>query len=303
MAGFKREKDMNNSDKEEDWIKDYRFLVDFSDEEQQEQLIEDDLDFVEDEEVPVKKKNYRRRFIIFIIIFSLLIIFINVGLLFFKGRLWFNNPDKIDYPVRGITLDAEYGKVDWNVISSQNLSFVYFNATKGTAFKDEQFDDNWKNSKNADLLTGAYHKFNLTKDGEEQAEYFSDSLGKSIDGRLIPAVEVKITGFYKMIPPEKQKVVKNLKVFCEKIEKKYKVKPLIICNNRSYEKYLSEDFGEYSIWIDSYFSEPDENIQWSFWGYTPRMKFRGYENKDEYVTLAIFNNTMNEEDFKKEFVL
>lgn len=290
---------MHNSDNEDNWMNDYNFLVDFPD-----NIPEDDSfkDEEMEEELSSKPKHHLRKFIVFIIIFSMLIIFINIGLLFYHGRLWFNNPDKLDYPIRGITLDSEYGKIDWNVIASQNLSFVYVSATKGTAFKDEQFEDNWKKSRNTDLLIGAYHKFNLTKDGEEQAEYFSDAMGKSIDGQLIPAVEVKITGFYKIIPPEKQKVVKNLKSFCDVIKKRYNVKPLIICNNRSYEKYLYDDFSKYSIWIDSFFSEPEENIEWSFWGYTPRMKFRGYENKDEYVTLSIFNNTMNIEDFKKKFV-
>lgn len=290
---------MRNGDNEDNWMNDYTFLVDFPDGTSEDEEFQDE---VIEEELSPKPKHHLRKFIIFIIIFSMLIIFVNIGLLFYHGRLWFNNPDKLDYPIRGVTLDSEYGKIDWNVIDSQNLSFVYVSATKSTAFKDEQFEDNWKKSRNTDLLIGAYHKFNLTKDGEEQAEYFSDAMGKSIDGRLIPAVEVKISGFYKIITPEKQKVVKNLKSFCDVIKKKYKVKPLIICNNKSYEKYLSDDFSKYPIWIDSFFSEPEENIEWSFWGYTPRMKFRGYENKDEYVTLSIFNNSMNIEEFKKKFV-
>lgn len=290
--------DKNNIDN--NWIDDYRFLIDDINENLDDE-INSDYDQIEDD-IPVNPKRHLRKFILFIVIFALLIILINVGLLFFNGRLWFNNPDKRDYPIRGITIDSEYGKVDWNVLSSQNLSFVYINATKGTAFKDEQFDDNWKKSKNAEIITGAYHKFNLTKDGEKQAEYFSETIGKSIEGRLIPAVEVKISGLYKIIPPEKQKVVKNLKSFCDFIEKKYGVEPLIICNNRSYKKYLFGDFKEHSIWIDSYFSSPGQDYQWDFWGYTPRMKFRGYENKDEYVTLAIFNESVNIEEFKKKFV-
>lgn len=62
-----------------------------------------------------------------------------------------------------------------------------------------------------------------------------------MNGRLVPAVEVKLTGIYAVVAPDKDKIVSNLRDFCNYIESRYGVKPVIMCTNRSYEKYVQND--------------------------------------------------------------
>ena len=253
-------------------------------------------------DVPVKKKHWARRLIVFTIVFCILIVFVNVGLLFFTGKIWFNQPEKIDYPFRGAFVDSELGTIDWKTFASQNISLAYIKATEGTGTKDEKFDKSWNDSQECDLMVGAYHVFSLKKNGQTQAEYFCSAMGESISGRLIPAVDVRLSGFYSIIPPDKDDVIRNLKVFCKYIHDQYGVYPMIICNERSYDKYLSEAFKNFPICIVSNFSEPDESINWYFWSYNPRVRLKGYENKKEYFSMFVFGRAVSRESFENRFL-
>lgn len=247
-------------------------------------------EFPDDEIIDVKPKHRLRRFIIRFSLLCIIIIMINIAVLFFTGKLWFNQPDKNDYPVRGALIDSDMGKIRWDVFSKQNISAAYIRATKGTSFKDEQFDDNWKASHDSELLTGAYHVFSLNTDGKKQAEYFCSVIEKSMNGRLVPAVEVKLTGIYAVVAPDKDKIVSNLRDFCNYIESRYGVKPVIMCTNRSYEKYVQNEFNDYSLWITDVYSTPEEGIDWDFWCYNSRVRVKGYENSKEYFSMFVYKD-------------
>ncbi len=45
----------------------------------------------------------------------------------------------------------------------------------------------------------------------------------------------------------------------------------------------------------SLFSKPDEDMNWTFWTYTNRVKFSFYES-GEYLHMTVFNGS--EDDFK-----
>ena len=111
-------------------------------------------EFSDDEIIDVKPK-HRLRAVYYQVFssFCVIVIMINIAVLFFTGKLWFNQPDKNDYPVRGALIDSDMGKIRWDVFSKQNISAASVRATKGTSFKDEQFDDNWKASRDSVLLT------------------------------------------------------------------------------------------------------------------------------------------------------
>lgn len=247
-------------------------------------------EFSYDEIIDVKPKHRLRRFIIRFSLFCVIVIMINIAVLFFTGKLWFNQPDKNDYPVRGALIDSDMGKIRWDVFSKQNISAAYIRATKGTSFKDKQFDDNWKASRDSELLTGAYHVFSMNTDGKKQAEYFCSAVEKTMKERLIPAVEVKLSGIYAVVSPDKDKIVSNLKDFCNYIENQYGVKPVIMCTNRSYEKFVQNEFNDYPLWITDVYSEPEEGTDWDFWCYNSRVRVKGYENSKEYFSMFVYKD-------------
>lgn len=90
-----------------------------------------------------------------------------------------------------------------NKLKEQNIKFIYIKATEGSKTKDNKFDENWTNTKNAELLSGAYHFFSYDSEGKTQAENFIKTVGKDIKGRLLPAVDVEYYGDKEQNPPNK----------------------------------------------------------------------------------------------------
>ncbi|MGN1114602.1 MAG: glycoside hydrolase family 25 protein [Oscillospiraceae bacterium] len=253
------------------------------------------------DELPPRKRKHTK-LIFRIVLVCIAVIFVNVVIMFATGKLWFNQPKKSDYPIRGAFVDAELGTIDWKKFSGQNIKAVYIKATEGTSYKDRTFDYNWKHSAETTIYSGAYHVLNPAKSGKEQAEYFCKTIG-DISGRLIPAVEVKLSGIYSVFAPSKETADKNLKEFLDYVYNQYGVNSVIICNSRTYKKYVDSAFSDdYSVCYESFYKKPSDNVKCDFWSFSPRNRFGGYENKKEYVTQFVYNSYITDEEFKKNFV-
>lgn len=233
-----------------------------------------------------------------LIILCAVVLVINLAVLLYTGRLWFNEPKKRDYPIRGPVVTESMGEIRWKSFAKQNIQTAYIRATKGTTFEDGAFRDNWNGSKDTDISVGAYHVLELDTDGTKQAEHFINAVGEDLSGRLIPAVEVRLRGLYRLLPPDYYEAADNLADFCDRIEKQYGVRPVIYCTERTYKNIVASDsrFNKDKIWYESLFSKPDEDMNWTFWTYTNRVKFSFYES-GEYLHMTVFNGS--EDDFKK----
>lgn len=261
-----------------------------------------------DEEVPVKPKKKRlRKFIVRVVILCMILMLVNIGVMFATGNIWFNEPKKQDYPIRGPVITEKMGEVNWDKFSHQNIQIAYIRATKSSTYEDKNFSDNWEGANENDFPVGALHVFDPTIDGKEQAEHFIDVVG-NLKGKLLPAVEVKMTGFYRIFSPDYEKVTKRLVDFVETIYAHYKINPIIYCNKKTYKNIVccpkkfsqknTENFKGCPIWYEDLFSKP-KDIKWNFWSYTNRVKFNYYET-DCYLTMVLFNG--KEKDFQKYYV-
>lgn len=104
----------------------------------------------------------KRRGIAAAVIASCLIIAsVSAAALFYTGILKPVNPRKELYPVRGVDVSSYQGKIDWNVIASQGISFAFVKATEGSSLVDPCFASNYGNAAAAGLQVGAYHFFQL----------------------------------------------------------------------------------------------------------------------------------------------
>ena len=134
----------------------------------------------------------------------------------------------------GVDVSSYQANINMNKLKEQNIRFIYIKATEGSNKQDDKFDENWKNTKNAELLSGAYHFFSYDSEGRTQAENFIKTVGKDIKGRMLPVVDVEYYGNKEQNPPDKVDVVRELKIFLEIIEKEYGVKPLIYTRTEIY---------------------------------------------------------------------
>lgn len=84
----------------------------------------------------------------------------------------------------GIDVSHWQGKIDWDRMKANGITFAYIKATQGNRIVDSQFERNWREAGRAGIRRGAYHYYENDVSPEEQAAYFAEHAGA---GELPPA--------------------------------------------------------------------------------------------------------------------
>lgn len=230
---------------------------------------------------------------------AVIVIFLCISaLMVLNGVIQLNNPSVKDYPVRGVDISSWQGTADWDVLSQQNIKFVYIKATEGSSFVDKNFKDNYTNAHKTDLAVGAYHFFSYDSDGKAQAVHFIKTVPET-DGMLPPVIDLEFYGDKEKNPVKKSTVIPQLNAMLEELESYYGKKPIIYATEKSYKLYLEGGFSDTDIWIRSVYSKPhiSDRRKWTFWQYTDRAKLDGYNGKEKYIDFNVFNGS--EDEFRK----
>ena len=231
-------------------------------------------------------KDKKRKIICLLVIFVICIIIIA----FLNGIIKINNPSIDKFPIRGIDVSSYQGKIDWEVLSKQNIYFVFIKATEGSNLEDEYFKYNWKNANNTHLKVGAYHFFSYDSGGETQAQNFINVVPINEDS-LPPVVDIEFYGDKKRDLPNKEDTQRELTILLEKLEKHYDKKPIIYTTQKSYNLYIKGAYEDYPIWIRDILKQPSlsDGREWIFWQYTNKEKLEGYRGTEKFIDMNIFN--------------
>lgn len=192
-----------------------------------------------------------------------------------------------NYLIHGIDVSKYQRIISWDEVKEMKvknvqLGFVFIKATEGIVNTDPQFRRNWKKSKQAGMVRGAYHFFLATKDGREQADNFISAVDLE-EGDLPPVVDIEQT-YGVSLPVLK----KELKEWLDVIEYYYGVKPIIYTNVDFYSRCLGKEFNSYPLWAAHYFQydTPRINRQWAFWQHSEEGRVNGILSK---VDFNVFN--------------
>lgn len=192
-----------------------------------------------------------------------------------------------NYLIHGIDVSRYQSIISWDAVKEMKvknvrLGFVFIKATEGIVNTDPQFRRNWKKSKQAGMVRGAYHFFLATKDGREQAENFISAVDLE-EGDLPPVVDIEQT-YGVSLPVLK----KELKEWLDLIEYYYGAKPIIYTNVDFYSRCLGKEFNSYPLWAAHYFQydTPRINRQWDFWQHSEEGRVNGILSK---VDFNVFN--------------
>lgn len=229
------------------------------------------------------------------ILSALLILLAVLFFLVWDGVILLNNPPRENYPVRGVDVSSYQGKIDWEVLSEQNISFAFIKATEGSSLVDNRFKCNFKEAQNQSVPVGAYHFFSFDSSGEAQTENFIKTV-LPFEGMLPPVIDFEFYGDKEKNPPSKESVLTELDILIAELEKHYKLRPIIYATEKSYSAYLVNEYEDYDIWIRNVISTPElpDNRQWTFWQFTNRGKLQGYNGSEKYIDLNVFNGTRDE---------
>ena len=246
-------------------------------------------------------KKGKKKFIIILIAIVLVaaVIFSSVFLLAKQKKVFINKwfVDEKSSTI-GVDVSSYQAEIDMNVLKEQNIEFIYIKATEGSNTQDERFAENWNNAKKAGLLSGAYHFFSYDSEGRTQAENYINTVGPDMEGRLLPVVDVEYYGDKEQNPPEKDDVIRELRIYLEMIEEEYGIKPLIYTRSDIYDKYLKGEFDEYIKWISSLYTPISWNYKddWYIWQYLNRGELEGYTGGEKYIDLNVLNEDKALED-------
>jgi lysozyme len=197
---------------------------------------------------------------------------------------------KHDDKAIGFDVSEYQSEIDWeqtyHIDESFELSFVFIRATAGKNRTDRRFKENWKASKERQLIRGAYHYYRPNENSIEQAENFIKNV-KLEKGDLPPVLDIEKL-------PRKQSI-DSLKVglsrWLKKVEKHYKVKPIIYSGESYYTDFLRDEFSDYPLWIANYnFWRNHLEADWLFWQFTEKAQIEGIEGM---VDLNVFNGDKN----------
>ena len=197
---------------------------------------------------------------------------------------------KHDDKAIGFDVSEYQSEIDWeqtyHIDESFELSFVFIRATAGKDKTDIRFKDNWKAAKERQLIRGAYHYYRPNENSIAQAENFIQTV-KLEKGDLPPVLDIE------KLP--KSQSIDSLKVglrrWLKKVEKHYKVKPIIYSGESYYTDFLKEEFSDYPLWIANYnFWRNHLEDDWLFWQFTEKAQIEGIEGM---VDVNIFNGDKN----------
>lgn len=240
-----------------------------------------------------KKKKIRRQ-----ILFAIAICFAAAGAWMIYQLGNYNRAKFVRYPEFGIAIPESFSihgidvskyqdVIAWEEVQNMkvkdiSLGFTFIKATEGIGNTDPQFSRNWKKSKQAGMIRGAYHFFIATKDGKMQAENFIDAV-RLETGDLPPVLDVEQA--YGM---STQVLKREIKRWLETIENYYHVKPIIYTNVDFYNQRLGNDFNNYPLWVAHYYQQQQPRItrNWLFWQHSDEGRVNGILSK---VDFNVFN--------------
>lgn len=187
----------------------------------------------------------------------------------------------------GIDVSEYQGEIDWKQVrfveNNFPIHFAFIRATVGKDKVDHQFETNWK-AANENLIRGAYHYYRPNENSLKQAELFIRNV-KLKPGDLPPVLDIEV------VPREQSmdRLKVGLKRWLQKVTLHYKTKPIIYTNEKFYEAFLKEEFGEYPFWIANYnFFVEEMQDDWLLWQFTEKGTVSGIDGN---VDVNLFNGT------------
>lgn len=193
--------------------------------------------------------------------------------------------------VFGMDVSHYQGKIQWDSIERSKvdfpLDFVFIRATAGKNATDTEFLRNWKNSKNAGFIRGAYHYYRPDENSVLQADNFIKTVALH-KGDLPPVIDIEKVPSGQSLDSLKS----GLKRYLAKVEKHYGVKPIIYSGESFYTDFLKEEFTGYNLWIANYsFFEDEIRKEWLFWQFTDKGAVKGI---DGTIDVNIYNGSLQD---------
>jgi lysozyme len=167
----------------------------------------------------------------------------------------------------GIDVSDFQPGVSWQTVKEAGYSFAYCKATEGTGYVADTFAQNWRATRDAGILRGAYHFLHFDQDPTAQAEAFLATYSPST-GDLPPMLDIETDAGLSVAQN-----VSCIATFTGIVEAKVKRKMQIYTYCSFWQQYLgdTDDFSGHPLWIAAYVPAPPPLpaawTEWTVWQY------------------------------------
>lgn len=208
-------------------------------------------------------------------------------------------PVPVPHPVpstqlHGIDVSGYDPHTDWGLVAKADISFAFIKATEGYSYVNPYFATDWRASKAAGILRGAYHFFRPADDGVKQAKHMLDVMGAGAGDldMLRPVLDWEVSDG---VSAARQK--SEAKAFCDYVKSIIGV-DCALYYSASWPDGLGNmsEFAHNPKWIAQY--GPRCRIPFDIWQYTDKAHVNGVKTP---VDGSVFNGTL--EEFKARFVV
>jgi lysozyme len=191
---------------------------------------------------------------------------------------------------RGVDVSHWQGNVDWAKVKTSGISFAILKATEGRTVVDETVYSNYNGAKVNGIVVGLYHfcRASNVQEAAAEAQFFAsvfDACG-GVQGLDIPP----ILDIETVHADTKEEITAICHTWCEWVEQRYGVKPIIYSYPWFASKYLDTSLAKYPIWMADYDGNPPQDrsgwTEWTFLQYTDKGQVPGING---FVDLNEFN--------------
>ena len=180
--------------------------------------------------------------------------------------------------ISGIDLSESNGRIDRDLISNEDVNFLFLRATEGLYTVDSQFSENITIANEKGIPVGAYHWLLPELHVGQQADLFFSTI-KDFQCSLPPVVSIKLQAM------NNEDLSKNVQTFMRLLEQKLHVKPIIYTSEKSWQIIQdTANWGcDYPLWIDQPGKLWPKQVWpwagWAFWQHSYQASMPGIQNE------------------------
>jgi lysozyme len=194
-------------------------------------------------------------------------------------------PSEADFPMQGVDVSDKNGVIIWPSVAASGAKFAYIKASDGDEKRDAEFARNWAGAGAAGIKRGAYHFFNLCRDGKAQATNFIGTVPRD-PVAMPPAIYFNLVGNCNTLP-KRQVFLSELETFITMVEA-HSGKPVILHVTREFEEtYGVSEAVDRPLWLDSNFGlAPNYGTHpWIMWHASTNVRVKGIKGPVDWNVL------------------
>ena len=178
-------------------------------------------------------------------------------------RHW--QPERELYPVQGVEIGVDDGKVNWRSIKAIGADFAYIDASASAFARDPAFSRNLEQALAADMQIGAVHRYDPCQPADKQAANFVTVVPRD-QKMLPPAVELDMLGDQCPVHVSEAAIESELTTFLNQIETHTGKPALLKITKRFESRYGIAARIDRNLWLVRNRFQPDYGGRpWTLW--------------------------------------